>query len=289
MNKELQDLAWSILPKEFKEEVKKYYQTLHDQYKDYAGLHFANAKAKVKERMATLEYFFGKHNLTSDADGEEMLTVSRKRVQEMYAHYDKICNDPNRPKDYIESVYEHADGVTMALDDLFGSKCLPDEDSPKEAKSAPATPQKPAEPKFKIGDKVKHSAHPHDDGIYRVDDIKKSSDGFIYHIQGLIGISNVKESDIEPYTEPEKESRNLSKNIANCDKQFDNILKDSLRNERRLNIATQMVKAIMQCPEAVGRIASAEADSLLDDILHDALYLTDRLMSECEKGDSDGN
>ncbi len=72
--------------------------------------------------------------------------------------------------------------------------------------------------------------------------------------------------------------------ISTDDIQLDNILKDSFRNERRLNIATQMVKAIMQCHGIVERIASAEADSLLDDILHDALYLTDRLMSECEKG-----
>ena len=57
-------------------------------------------------------------------------------------------------------------------------------------------------PKFKVGDKVKDISSPHDSGIYKVDDIKKSSDGFLYHIQGLIGKSNVKESDLEPYTEP---------------------------------------------------------------------------------------
>lgn len=58
------------------------------------------------------------------------------------------------------------------------------------------------EPKFKVGDKVKDISSPHDSGIYKVDDIKKSSDGFLYHIQGLIGKSNVKESDLERYTEP---------------------------------------------------------------------------------------
>lgn len=58
------------------------------------------------------------------------------------------------------------------------------------------------EPKFKVGDKVKDISSPHDSGIYKVDDIKKSSDGFLYHIQGLIGKSNVKESDLAPYTEP---------------------------------------------------------------------------------------
>lgn len=58
------------------------------------------------------------------------------------------------------------------------------------------------EPKFKVGGKVKDIPSPHDSGIYKVDDIKKSSDGFLYHIQGLIGKSNVKESDLAPYTEP---------------------------------------------------------------------------------------
>lgn len=58
------------------------------------------------------------------------------------------------------------------------------------------------EPKFKVGGKVKDISSPHDSGIYKVDDIKKSSDGFLYHIQGLIGKSNVKESDLAPYTEP---------------------------------------------------------------------------------------
>lgn len=74
--------------------------------------------------------------------------------------------------------------------------------------------------------------------------------------------------------------------IAKCDKQFDNILKGSFLKERRLSIAVQMVKAITQCPEIIERIASAEADSLLDDIVDDALHLTDRLIDECEKGGS---
>lgn len=75
MDKTLQDLAWSILPKEFKGEVKKYYQTLREQHKEYDKLHFDNARAKVQERIVTLEYFFGERNINSDAEGEEMLTI----------------------------------------------------------------------------------------------------------------------------------------------------------------------------------------------------------------------
>lgn len=124
MNKELQDLAWAALPKEFREEVKKYYRTLHEQYKEYDGLHFETAIAKVQERIVTLEYFFGGHNLTSDAEGEEMLAISRREIQQLVAANDKLIKKhPGR--DSIEAI--QAKTVNTILNRLFGSKCLPDE------------------------------------------------------------------------------------------------------------------------------------------------------------------
>lgn len=74
MDRTTQDLAWSILPKEFKEEVKRMYRI---------------ADSDVDQMIATimLENVFGLHNLTSDAEEEEMLTVSRKQVQKMHAHF----------------------------------------------------------------------------------------------------------------------------------------------------------------------------------------------------------
>lgn len=220
MNTELQNKAWSVLPKEFKEEVKKGYK---------GSLFITNRYAKVEADL--LEELFGHYNLTSDAEGEEVLTVSRKRVQEMYAHYDKICNDPNRPKDYIESVYEYADGVTMALDDLFGSKCLPDEsESPKLSKvekvgkdcnvdslptNVDSSDDCKAEPKFKIGDKVRY-----------VGDMQPTYKGKAFVIDGEVffnnhynewqtrsikpfawdglSVCNVPLTNLEPYTEPEE-------------------------------------------------------------------------------------
>lgn len=95
MNKTLQDNVWSILPKEFKEEVKKEYY--HDDSNPF--------------ELAQLEAIFGYHNLTSDAEGEEMLIISRKEVQEQYQMYRNM-------------------GMIKRLDALmrlFGSKCLPDE------------------------------------------------------------------------------------------------------------------------------------------------------------------
>lgn len=139
MNKELIDLAWPVLQKEFKEYIMKVYK---------AALECSRVDAHF------LENIFGRHNLTSDAEGEDMLTVSRKRVQEMYAHYDAISSDPDRPKDYIESIYEYADGVTIALDDLFGSKCLPDENSSKVERLEKNEKVDSSEPKFCKGDVV---------------------------------------------------------------------------------------------------------------------------------------
>lgn len=97
MDKKLQDLVWQVLPKEFKEEVKFLYKSEYVSDRGY----------QPTSTMVHLDSLFGNHNLTSDADGEEMLSVSRKRVQGIYKQADSLetCN---------------------ALDALFGSKCLPD-------------------------------------------------------------------------------------------------------------------------------------------------------------------
>lgn len=61
MDKTTQDLAWSVLPKEFKEEVKfEYHRVATKASKDEYDLGF----------MHTHERIFGIHNLTSDAEGE---------------------------------------------------------------------------------------------------------------------------------------------------------------------------------------------------------------------------
>lgn len=276
MNKELQDKAWSVLPKEFKEEVKKLYRE------------FAFTREGYYVEL------FGLHNLTSDAEGEEMLTVPRRKVQEMWQRAYKQESQYSRTQDSSvarEELYYNR-GIMSIIDTLFGSKCLPDLSEVKRTLSENLSEQKPAEPKFKIGDKVKHSAHPHDDGIYRVDDIKKSSDGFIYHIQGLIGISNVKESDLEPYAEPEEESRNLSQETANCDKQFDKILNDSLRERNRLNIAAMIEPALISCPDLWkrhGNYYAGPGKETRYSFAKLALEYADALIAECEKGGSDEN
>lgn len=242
MNKQLIDSAWHALPAEFKEEVKKYYQTLKDQYKDYDRLHFMNAKAKVQERIVALNYFFGIHNLTSDAEGEdEMLCVSRKRVQELYSSY---CTE--RDEEEPGSNRSSLGGRIAMLQELFGSKCLPDEEHPK---------QKDCD--NPLADK---------EGCKWRNDGKCAFDSACY---------------FEPLNPQEP-----TDHILDVTKMVDNIIKEGFLKERRCNIAVQMVKAITQSPEIVDRISSTATDSLLDDILSDALYLTDKLIEKCEKGGS---
>lgn len=75
MTKELQDHVWSILPKEFKLEVKKEYR-----------------KGYVCETLTMLITLFGRHNLTSDAEGEEILTVPRKDIVELFQEVQKTIS-----------------------------------------------------------------------------------------------------------------------------------------------------------------------------------------------------
>lgn len=107
MNKELIDRAWRVLPKEFKEKVKEIY--LNAVVPHPCG---------YSPKIDLLKYLFGHHNLTSDAEEEEMLIISRKEVQEQYQMYRNM-------------------GMIKRLDALmrlFGSKCLPDEE-PKPAET----------------------------------------------------------------------------------------------------------------------------------------------------------
>lgn len=101
MNTGLQNKAWHILPKEFKEEVKK-------QYRD--GF---NDDRKAIGRL------FGIDNLLSDAEGEEMLTCVKDQAVKLYDIADKAL---------AVSGDKWYQGYMKAMQDLFGSKCLPNSD-----------------------------------------------------------------------------------------------------------------------------------------------------------------
>ncbi len=222
MNTELQNKAWSVLPKEFKEEVKKeYYDCKH-----------CNADTCAIE--IELETVFGKHNLTSDAEGEEdeMLHVSRKKLQYFYEKLRKVGEN-------------HA---VFALQSLFGSKCLPE----NVATSEPNVDSLHAnvdslEPKFKVGDKVKIIGAGTEATKARIGYVGEIVDidprdfaCFVLYPKGQDWIRNC---DLEPYTEPKED--HIGENTEMV-KDFDTILKDGFSKERRLNIAATILGNIIQ-------------------------------------------
>lgn len=242
MKKKLQDFVWqSLLPKEFKEEVKKEYR-----------------KGHVCETLAMLITLFGHHNLTSDAEVEvELLHVTRQKVMGLYAKAKKTHDLYTSATCINTKESQQIDickGVMSILDTLFGSKCLPDEDSPIEATSA----QTATSPTFKAGNKV-YCISPECKGVYKVCEyiengcyVCVNSDGyyFVFH-----------ESNLEPYTEPEEN------HIAGERKMVDNIIKDGFSKERRLNIAAMMAQAILtridDTPQVIAEAAFRHADALI--------------------------
>lgn len=331
MKEELQDLAWSCLPKEFKKEVKKEWR-----------------RAYYNDTKVILEYFFGIHNLTSDAEREEMLTVSRKEVQEMYSVFEE---------------FKEKDNTCFNLETLFGSKCLPDERNLQKMQIA-KEPQ-PAEPKFKMGDMVIYKRTGKKKVVFDIDkygrylvvlpnmqspmyidesdlellpepkEVAKMKpieseinvylataeedkefrqllheNGFKWNPNNSLINSSMWKSDIEStkihFIHPDKtvtyegdrtsdtltfsefkkryfgENVNHRQNIANCDKQFDNILKVSFSKERRLNIATMIVQGVLSNPNIIRSCSDFEDSD--EYIVKTALMYADTLMDECEKG-----
>ena len=203
MDKELIDRTWSILPKEFKEEVKEIYSnaiTYHP--------------CGYNHKTDLLKYLFGRHNLTSDAEGEEMLTCEKSKVQRAYKTSREIVKAEN-PDSLMYSMHTQ---IMCVLENIFGSKCLPDE--------------------------------------LNEDNFAKS----------------------EPKNEGTRQEQCVPKNAESCTHSFSHILKDGFRNERRLNIATTI---------AAGWIACHGMQNPKT-IAIDALAVADTLISEAEKGGTDG-
>lgn len=211
MRKDLQGLAWSLLPKEFKEEVKTAYKRLTST--KYLEDSFSRGM------KAQLETLFGHHNLTSDAEGEEMLMVEKSKVQYRMQY----------AKDFVVDNPDYYNGYAQAIYDLFGPRCLPD-DAKDDAK-----------------------------------DTKPSNvDTLVDNVDSLLQKTTDLNADRSTCTDV-------------CSSKIDG---------RRLRIAAQMIKAIMGSPEIVERISSADPDSLLSGILHDAMYITDALIAECMTTDN---
>lgn len=270
MTKEIQDPTWSVLPKEFKEEVRKEYRQLLNSPWQLPG------KGYLRGRLRMLRELFGEHNLASDAEGEEMLAVSRKEAQGLF----NSCNMHKRKCILDGDSTDYLDGEINILTILFGTKCLSDGNSSNVERLEKNEEPKPAEPKYHKGEKVSYN-------------------GYVYEIEGLVGKSlyalkglnfDLDEDMIEPYTELEKDPRNLSQSMSNCDKHFDNILKGSFSKERRLNVATHILSSILSNQKMLNNLASGEttAEGAVRCIVDTTMMYTDALMTKCDKGGNNG-
>lgn len=112
MDKTTQDLAWQVLPKEFKEEVNNIYLN--------AVVHHP---CGYNHKTDLLKYLFGRHNLTSSkAEREETLICEKSKVQRAYNTSREIVKAEN-PDSLMYSIHTQ---IMCVLESIFGSKCLPD-------------------------------------------------------------------------------------------------------------------------------------------------------------------
>lgn len=133
MTTELQNKVWSILPKEFKEEVKRMHR-------------IADSDVDQMIVMITLENVFGHQNLTSDAEGEETLICEKSKVQRAYNTSREIVKAEN-PDSLMYSMHTQ---IMCVLESIFGSKCLSDvhEDNFTSIEPKPAEPKEEADKQF---------------------------------------------------------------------------------------------------------------------------------------------
>ena len=259
MTKELQDLAWSVLPKEFKEEVKRVANIFSRRTSGMLGGERTLADTFLNEFIN----LFGRHNLTSDAEGEdEMLMCEKSKVQEQYA----LNVNALRKGNLTDMQTEIATKVKDTLYYLFGSKCLPDIEP------------KPAGPKFKVGDKVRISCAFSSGEIWdsvlngRVATIVgcyRESNNWIYCFEEPI--RDFAEFWLEPCAE--QETLHCPSSETECYIP----LRVPKMDEQRLNIATHITAAIYANYDVAKCFESIEA------IVRKAVETADALIAGCKK------
>lgn len=210
-----------------------------------------NTYRKTFDFIFDRAYALGKANCAEAEAEEKTLSVSRKRVQEIYSYNEKILSQ--------DPAHSGAILLKKKLTDLFGSKCLADGNEDNFAKSEP----QPAEPKFTKGDMV-HCIYFGYAGDYRV---LEYSGGCYDCIDKYGAHYRFYESDLEPYTEPtETCTDDCQCPSQDCD---------------RLHIAAQIL-AGFYANETYAR------EFYMDKLVKLSLEVADALIAECGKGGSDG-
>lgn len=283
MDKTTQDLAWRCLPREFREEVKNVAQ----RYSYRALALFGKERQLANKFYDDFINLFGSHNLTSDAEGEEMLTVPRKRVEKIFIGQMNVqkCS----PLETI--IHCEAAAKTELLYTLFGSKCLPDNvdslsQNPTENcdnKSHISTDcDKQAEPKFKPNDKVIFENVVctimqvcYEDSTYSL--MKDETGAFV---------AWVAESNLEPYTEPTDFGKEVNFPTKN---NLAIYLKKSKNCDNRLQIAAMAMQGILSNIDLFKNVLETGIETLSGDdisfraVAKASLLFADALIAEVEK------
>lgn len=211
--------------------------------------------------------------------------------------------------DTISSVIKLTKAASYASDK--GTTCTPVEDVPSAKSNVPSSRTK-QRLKFNIGDKVRiindwHHEQKYKEEVTEIVAIDNSDPLYPYKVdiydEGFGGLWYA-ESHLEPYESTENpipsnlgelesqhpdnkentKSVNLSQNVVDCDKQFDNILTDGFREHNRLHVATQILAGMVHSWWNEPMTLLSSLDESCRDLVEITLKLTDMLLAECEKG-----
>lgn len=120
IDKLTQDQLWKCAPKAFRDHIKEMYQATQ-----LKGLQQTEDVERADRYAEAMEAIFGEHNLTSDAELEEMAMCTRKDVLDLYQEALELIDRGDR-NNYLNDKLIGI-GQKNVLYTLFGSKCLPDE------------------------------------------------------------------------------------------------------------------------------------------------------------------
>lgn len=198
MDKQIQDLAWACLPKDARKEVRMLWEL------DTLPVHPDYDPDSVAEGAAyILTELFGRHNLISNTEPEEMLMVEREFIIDLY-------EDTKKARWRYEDArlirpMERREGMLLAMKNIFGDKCQPD--TPNTPNSGELKSQKSEiQPKLNKGDKVKiiNVANPMmRDEIGMIEELP-TKDESRYKVRFEEDHWTLLEAEnLEPYTEPE--------------------------------------------------------------------------------------
>ncbi|MDE7464978.1 MAG: hypothetical protein K2M59_03765 [Muribaculaceae bacterium] len=197
MDKEMQDKLWTSLPKEARIWIRKEYRDILNK--------LWQRSAYLRGRLRMMRDIYGEHNLTSDTEPEEVLTILRKDIIE---EFNQATADLSRTGNLEYK------GKRELLKNLFGDKCLPDKLIPSDSTELKS--------KFKLNEIVRVTSYDKYGVVGRIIKVDEEDDRFFYTLEGVSDWRFV-EKNLEPYTEEnkepmEKKELNLCELLKGCEK-----------------------------------------------------------------------